>query len=54
MKVSQVFESVVAELNRAKGVTFRILLEIQAESDGFPKDVEDDVLLGHHARSSCP
>lgn len=44
MKVSQVFESVIAELDRADGATFRIVLEIQAESsDGFSKDVEDVV-----------
>jgi hypothetical protein len=44
MKVSQVFESVVAELDRAEGTTFRIVLEIQAESEeGFSKDVEDVV-----------
>jgi hypothetical protein len=44
MKVSQVFESVIAELDRAEGTTFRIVLEVQAEAgEGFPKDVEDDV-----------
>jgi hypothetical protein len=44
MKVSKVFESVIAELDRAEGATFRIVLEVQAESSaGFPKDVEDDV-----------
>ncbi|WP_192357697.1 DUF499 domain-containing protein [Mesorhizobium mediterraneum] len=44
MKVSQVFESVIAELDRAEGTTFRIVLEVQAESpEGFSKDVEDVV-----------
>lgn len=44
MKVSQIFESVIAELDRAEGATFRIVLEVQAESGaGFPKEVEDDV-----------
>ncbi|MBN8964918.1 MAG: hypothetical protein J0H89_05950 [Rhizobiales bacterium] len=44
MKVSQVFESVIAELDRAEDTMFRIVLEVQAESsEGFPKDVEDDV-----------
>ncbi|MDW9593795.1 DUF499 domain-containing protein [Sinorhizobium meliloti] len=44
MKVSQVFESVIAELDRAEGTTFRIVLEVQAEcSEGFPSDVEGDV-----------
>jgi hypothetical protein len=44
MKVSQVFESVIAELDRADGVTFRIVLEVQAEtSGGFSKDIEDVV-----------
>jgi hypothetical protein len=44
MKASQVFESVIAEPDRAEGVTSRIALEVQAESsEGFPKNVEDDV-----------
>lgn len=44
MKVSQVFENIVAELDRSDGTTFRIVLEVQAESSaGFSKDVEDVV-----------
>ncbi len=44
VKASQVFESVIAELDRADGVKFRITLEIHAESDaGFEKDVSDVV-----------
>ncbi|RWL81850.1 MAG: hypothetical protein EOR68_34615 [Mesorhizobium sp.] len=44
MKVSQVFESVIAELDRADGTTFTIVLEVKAESaDGFSKDIEDVV-----------
>jgi hypothetical protein len=50
MKVSQVFESVIAELDRAEGATFRIVLEVQAESsEGFSKDVEDDVAANAQA-----
>ncbi len=44
LRVGQVFEDVIAELDRAPGVSFRIHLEIQAESDdGFPQDVEEIV-----------
>ncbi len=44
LKVGQVFEDVIAELDRAQGTTFRIHLEVQAESDaGFPEDVEEVV-----------
>ncbi|MFI0848418.1 DUF499 domain-containing protein [Mesorhizobium sp. IMUNJ 23232] len=50
MKVSQVFENVIAELDRAGGTTFRLVLEIQAESiEGFPKDIEDDVTANAQA-----
>jgi hypothetical protein len=50
MKVSQVFESIVAELDRAEGTTFHIVLEVQAESGGgFSKDVEDDVTANAQA-----
>lgn len=44
MKVSQVFESVIAELDRADRTTFTIVLEVKAETaDGFSKDIEDVV-----------
>ncbi|NBC34425.1 MAG: DUF499 domain-containing protein [Alphaproteobacteria bacterium] len=50
MKVSQVFESIIAELDRDDGTSFRIVLEIQAECPGgFSKDVAD--VVGDNAQA---
>ncbi|KAB0678450.1 DUF499 domain-containing protein [Aureimonas leprariae] len=44
IKASQIFESIVAELDRAAGARFRIVLEVHAETEaGFDERLCDDV-----------
>ena len=44
VRASQVFENIIAELDRAEDVSFRITLEIQADANSeFPGDVESVV-----------
>jgi hypothetical protein len=42
--VSQIAQSILSELDRAKGTTITMTLDIDAETPvGFPQDVEDIV-----------